>query len=149
MAIRETYVPISDACPVVLVDPANGDYYTLVVTSAGVMVNRVNGVPISNALPVVLVDPTVPLGPNFYKASGTTPGGSGFADQGREAVLAGATSATITFNVAGTDPIPVILYTTWASGAYISAISPTGITVELPVEVPVGGGTIGWAYVEA
>ena len=147
MAIRETYVPISDATPVVLVDPATGLYYSLVVTSAGIMINRTNGVPISNALPVVLVDPANPLGPNFYTAGSGS--GSGFADQGRATVVAGDTFKDIVFNTAGTDPIPTVLYTTWGTPWYPSNITTLGFRANFMVEVPVGGGTVGWAYVGA
>ena len=147
MAIRETYVPISDATPVVLVDPATGDYYTLTITAGAWTINRTNGTPISNALPVVLVDPTAASG-NYYKATGTT-GGGGFADQGRATVVATDTFVDIVFNVAGTDPIPTVLYTTWGSPWYPTNITATGFRANFLVEVPVGGGTVGWAYVEA
>ena len=78
-------------------------------------------------------------------------GGTGFADQGEESVIAGATGDTVTFNVTATDPIPILLYTSWAAGAYIdlASIAISGFDVVFPVEVPVGGGQYGWAYVEA
>ena len=79
------------------------------------------------------------------------PGGSGFADQDVETVIAGAVDFDVTFNVTATSPIPIILYTSWAAGAYIdvTTISTTGFTVIFPVECPPGGGEFGWAYVEA
>lgn len=146
MAIRETYVPISDACPVVLVDPATGDYYTLVAVPGGYTINRTNGCPVSNALPVVLVDPTGGSG-GFYKAVST--GGGGFADQGRATVNAGDLFVDITFAVTGTDPIPTVLYTTWGTPWYPTNIQTTGFRANFIVEVPTGGGTVGWAYAEA
>ena len=145
MAIRITEVPISDALPIVLVDPANGDYYQIVTTAGGFTINRTNGTPIGNAVPVVLTG----LDGKYYKGTGGA-SGSGFADQGEQAILAGDVSKAIVFNVTATDPIPILLYATWPAGAYIdpASITTTGFTVHFPVECPVGGGTIGWAYVE-
>lgn len=87
----------------------------------------------------------------FGGGTAAAPGGSGFADQGEQAILAGATNKAITFNVVATDPIPILLYISWAAGAYIdvTTITVNGFTVEFPVECPVGGGVVGWAYVEA
>lgn len=146
MAIRETYVPISDACPIVLVDPATGLYYTLKATVGGFTINRTNGVPVSNALPVVLVDPTAGSG-NYYRPSAG--GGGGFADQGRATVNAGDLFVDITFAVVGTDPIPTVLFTTWGTPWYPTNILTTGFRANFVVEVPTGGGTVGWAYAEA